>query len=132
MRRAPRLSARLLQRFRFAAQQAKAVEYHRERLDGSGYYGAHGSDIPLAAHFLILADAFDAMSSGRPYRRGLPPSRIDAILRDGAGTQWDADVVAALFACRADVEAIRARGVGESLGLALHRAVGRGGTARED
>ncbi|MBA2360382.1 MAG: HD domain-containing protein [Actinobacteria bacterium] len=69
--RAPRLSARLLQRFRFAAHQAKAVEYHRERLDGSGYYGSRGSDIPLAAHFLIVADSFDAMTSDRPFRRPL-------------------------------------------------------------
>ena len=42
VRRSPRLSARLLQRFRFAARQAQAVEYHHERLDGSGYYGVEG------------------------------------------------------------------------------------------
>ena len=88
MRRAPRLSARLLQRFRFAAQQAKAVEYHRERLDGSGYYGAHGSDIPLAAHFLIVADAFDAMTSERPFRPALSEEdALDEIERN-AGTQF--------------------------------------------
>jgi hypothetical protein len=54
--RAPRLSARLLQRFRFASQQAQAVEYHRERYNGSGYYRVSSENIPLAAHFLILAD----------------------------------------------------------------------------
>src|SRR5207249_3614472 len=52
--RAPRLSARLLQRFRFAAQQAQAVEYHRERYNGRGYYRVRSENIPLAAHFLIL------------------------------------------------------------------------------
>ncbi len=88
MRRAPRLSARLLQRFRFAAQQAKAVEYHRERLDGSGYYGAHGNDIPLAAHFLILADAFDAMTSERPFRPALSDEDALAEIERNAGTQF--------------------------------------------
>ena len=88
MRRAPRLSARLLQRFQFAAQQAKAVEYHRERLDGSGYYGAHGSDIPLAAHFLIVADAFDAMTSERPFRPALSEEDALAEIERNAGTQF--------------------------------------------
>jgi HD-GYP domain-containing protein (c-di-GMP phosphodiesterase class II) len=100
MRRAPRLSARLLQRFRFAAQQAKAVEYHRERLDGSGYYGAHGSDIPLAAHFLIVADAFDAMTSERPFRPALSEEdALDEIERN-AGTQFHPSVAKAFAAVR--------------------------------
>ena len=72
MRLHPRLSARLLRRFRLAASEAQAVEYHHERADGLGYYGIGAEDIPLAAHFLIVADAFDAMTSDRPYRRGLP------------------------------------------------------------
>jgi HD-GYP domain-containing protein (c-di-GMP phosphodiesterase class II) len=88
VRRAPRLSARLLQRFRFAAQQAKAVEYHRERLDGSGYYGARGTDLPLAAHFLIVADSFDAMISERPFRRRLSRDEALAEIEANAGTQF--------------------------------------------
>jgi len=68
----PRLSARLLRRFRLAASEAQAVEYHHERMDGHGYYGVSPDDIPLAAHFLIVADAYDAMTSDRPYRPGLP------------------------------------------------------------
>src|SRR5215217_4265128 len=71
VRRSPRLSARLLQRFRFAARQAQAVEYHHERLDGSGYYGVEGDAIPLASHFLILADSFDAMTTDRPFHPAL-------------------------------------------------------------
>jgi HD-GYP domain-containing protein (c-di-GMP phosphodiesterase class II) len=100
MRRAPRLSARLLQRFRFAAQQAKAVEYHRERLDGSGYYGAHGSDIPLAAHFLIVADAFDAMISERSFRPALPQEKALAELEENAGTQFHPAIAKAFVAVR--------------------------------
>lgn len=76
--RSPRLSARLLQRFRFAAQQAQAVEYHRERYNGTGYYRVSRENIPLAAHFLILADAFDAMTTDKPFRRRM--SREEALL----------------------------------------------------
>jgi HD domain len=96
--RAPRLSARLLQRFRFAAQQAKAVEYHRERYDGSGYYGARGADVPLAAHFLILADAFDAMTSERSFRPAM--SREDALAEIEAktGTQFHPVIAQAFVA----------------------------------
>jgi HD-GYP domain-containing protein (c-di-GMP phosphodiesterase class II) len=98
VRRAPRLSARLLQRFRFAAQQAKAVEYHRERLDGSGYYGARGSDIPLAAHFLIVADSFDAMTSDRPFRRRLTREEALAEIEENAGTQFHPAIAKAFVA----------------------------------
>src|SRR5919198_3365516 len=73
MRLHPRLSARLLRRFRFALREARAVEYHHERMDGGGYYGIEPEEIPLAAHFLIVADSYDAMTSDRPYRDGMPP-----------------------------------------------------------
>jgi hypothetical protein len=98
--RAPRLSARLLQRFRFAAQQAQAVEYHRERYDGTGYYGARSDDTPLAAHFLIVADAFDAMTTDRAFRGRL--SEEDALLEieRGAGSQFHPVVAAAFVAVR--------------------------------
>jgi hypothetical protein len=98
VRRTPRLSARLLQRFRFAAQQAKAVEYHRERYDGSGYYGARGEDVPLAAHFLIVADAYDAMTSERPFRDPLTPEQALAELEVNAGTQFHPVVAKAFVA----------------------------------
>ncbi len=98
VRRAPRLSARLLQRFRFAAQQAKAVEYHRERLDGSGYYGARGSDIPLGAHFLIVADSFDAMTSDRPFRKPMTRDEALAEIEENAGTQFHPAIAKAFVA----------------------------------
>ncbi|HET8652012.1 MAG TPA: HD domain-containing phosphohydrolase [Gaiellaceae bacterium] len=98
VRRAPRLSARLLQRFRFAAHQAKAVEYHHERLDGSGYYGARGEDIPLAAHFLIVADSFDAMTSHRPFRRRLSREEALVEIEENAGTQFHPVIAKAFVA----------------------------------
>jgi HD-GYP domain-containing protein (c-di-GMP phosphodiesterase class II) len=98
VRRAPRLSARLLQRFRFAAQQAKAVEYHRERFDGSGYYGARGADVPLAAHMLIVVDAFDAMTSERPFRAAFTPEQALIEIEQNAGTQFHPTIATAFAA----------------------------------
>ena len=74
-----------------------------------------GNDIPFEARILAVADAYDAMSSNRPYRKRLSLAQIDKILQDGRNTQWDPDVVDALFACRSDIEAIRQKGLGESL-----------------
>ena len=67
--RAPRLSARLLRRFEVSAAEARAVEYHRERYDGRGYYGIPAADQPLAAQFLVVADSFDAMTTRPPVPR---------------------------------------------------------------
>ena len=104
MRRHPRLSARLLQRFEFVAPQAHAVELHHERVDGAGYYGVGGDDLPLASHFLIVADSFDAMTTDRPYRKGL--SHADALLEieRNAGTQFHPSVAKAFVAVQRGVD----------------------------
>jgi putative nucleotidyltransferase with HDIG domain len=98
MRRHPRLSARMLRRFRFAAGEARAVEYHHERYDGTGYYGVSPGRIPLAAHFLIVADSFDAMTSDRPYRAAMPPEEALRRIEEGAGTQFHPLVARAFVA----------------------------------
>ena len=72
-----------------------------------------------------LPTAFDAMSSNRPYRKRLSFAQIDKILLDGRGIQWDPDVIDALFACRSDIEAIRQKGLGESLIGAVNVTLGR-------
>ena len=96
--RAPRLSARLLRRFEVSAAEARAVEYHRERYDGRGYYGIPAEDQPLAAHFLVVADAFDAMTSDRPYRPGLSRDEALAELERNIGTQFHPAVTKAFIA----------------------------------
>ena len=102
------------------------VAHHHENFDGTGYPDRlQGEAIPLSARILAVADGFDAMSSTRPYRKRMTPMAIDDILRKGAGTQWDSRVVAALFACRFDVEQIRQKGLGESLQRAINDTVGR-------
>jgi len=98
MRRAPRLSARILRRFELSAAEARAVEYHHERFDGAGYYGLPADELPLASHFLIVADSFDAMRSDRPYRPGLDVEEALAEIEANIGTQFHPAVAKAFVA----------------------------------
>jgi putative nucleotidyltransferase with HDIG domain len=100
MRRHPRLSARLLRRFEFAAAEARIVEYHHERWDGQGYYGIERERVPLASHLLTVADTFDAMTSDRPYRAGLPEEDALAEIESQAGSQFHPAVARAFVAVR--------------------------------
>jgi hypothetical protein len=100
------------------------VLYHHERWDGKGYpEGLAGDKIPLLARILAVADGYDAMSTDRPYRSAMPLAEVERRLQEGAGAQWDPEVVAAFVKCRQKVHAIRQRGVGESLRAALDGAL---------
>jgi hypothetical protein len=102
------------------------VRHHHESLDGTGYPDhLSGEQIPLEARILAVADSFDAMSSDRHYRRRLTPMQIDDVFHKGRGQQWDCSIVDALFACRRDLEAIRSKGLGESLIGAVNVTLGR-------
>ncbi|MCW3062181.1 MAG: diguanylate cyclase domain/uncharacterized domain [Capsulimonas sp.] len=71
-----------------------AVRHHHERWDGDGYpSGLSGTDIPLIARMMAVADAFSAMTTDRPYRLGMPPAKALSILENGAGSQWDPNCV---------------------------------------
>lgn len=77
-----------------------AVRHHHETWDGTGYPdGLVGEMIPRDAQILAVADAFDAMTSDRPYRKGMPLERVIEIFRQGRGTQWSSDVVDVLLSC---------------------------------
>jgi HD-GYP domain-containing protein (c-di-GMP phosphodiesterase class II) len=72
------------------------VELHHENWDGTGYpHGLRGEEVPLAARIVHVADAFDAMTSDRPYRRGMSVSEALGILNRFAGTQFDPEIVGA-------------------------------------
>ena len=74
------------------------AKYHHERYDGKGYpEGISGESIPLLARIIAVADAYDAMSSNRIYRRHLSEERILHELETGSGTQWDARCTEALL-----------------------------------
>ena len=70
------------------------VKYHHEHIDGSGYpYGLKGDEIPQSAKIVAIADAFHALVSDRPYRKGLSVTKACEILKMGAGVQWDKDLI---------------------------------------
>ena len=70
------------------------VKHHHERLDGNGYPDKlSGENIPLEARIVSVADAYHALVSDRPYRKGMPIEKACSILKQGAGVQWDSDLV---------------------------------------
>jgi HD-GYP domain-containing protein (c-di-GMP phosphodiesterase class II) len=66
------------------------------------------------------------MNTSRPYRNAMPADRVDQIIREGAGAQWDPLIVEAYFRCRDRLVAIRQHGLGESLRNALDGALRNG------
>jgi len=83
------------------------VRHHHEAYSGQGYPdGLKGESIPLMARIIAVADSYDAMTSDRPYRTGLTISRLEEILKEGAGIQWDPNVVAAYFKIHDEVRTI--------------------------
>ncbi|MEA2350810.1 MAG: hypothetical protein QOG86_1751, partial [Thermoleophilaceae bacterium] len=71
--------------------------WHHERVDGRGYPdGLNGSELPLEARILFVADSFEAMTSDRPYRAGLSAEAAIAELEQCAGSQFDEDAVRVL------------------------------------
>jgi HD-GYP domain-containing protein (c-di-GMP phosphodiesterase class II) len=84
------------------------VLHHHEQVNGTGYPdGLKGEEIPLDARIMAVADAYDAMTSDRAYRRGMQHEQAAEILRAGAGSQWDPKVVEAFFNVVDDITAIR-------------------------
>lgn len=70
------------------------VKYHHEHIDGSGYpFGLKGDEIPLSARIVAVADAYHALISDRPYRKGLSVNKACEILKMGAGVQWDKELI---------------------------------------
>jgi putative two-component system response regulator len=74
------------------------IEHHHDHYDGSGLHQVIvGNDIPLGARILAVADAFDAMTSDRPYRPAMSNTKAIDEIKRCAGTQFDPDVVTALL-----------------------------------
>ena len=75
-------------------REKEIVRGHHERFDGTGYPDRLvGRQIPLLARILSIADVYDAMASDRAYRAGMPEPAILKVMYDGAGTQFDPDII---------------------------------------
>jgi putative nucleotidyltransferase with HDIG domain len=66
---------------------------HHDKFDGSGYHPQRGEEIPIEARIIAVADAYDAMTSDRPYRKAMSPWEAKDVLLKGAGTNFDPAVV---------------------------------------
>jgi HD-GYP domain-containing protein (c-di-GMP phosphodiesterase class II) len=81
-------------RNRLDPKVAEAILYHHERFDGKGYpFGLTGEEIPILSRIILVADAFDAMTSIRSYQPALPVEFAVSEIRKHSGTQFDPQVV---------------------------------------
>lgn len=97
MKQHPVIGAEIMQPVGLLTDAAHLVRHHHEHYDGSGYpVGLTGEDIPLGSRIVLVADAFNAMVTDRPYRRARSKVEALKILKDHAGSQFDPIVVRAL------------------------------------
>jgi len=94
MRQHPLIGEKIVRPLRSGGSLLPIIRHHHENWDGSGYPdGLKGSRIPLLARIVAACDAFDALVSDRPYRPGRSIADAVSTLLDGAGVQWDPDVI---------------------------------------
>lgn len=98
MRSHPEVAAELLSHLSLTREILPGIRFHHERPDGRGYYNLSGDDMPIEAALIALADAFDAMTTDRPYRKAL--STEDALQRieNGLGSQFHPELGKAFIA----------------------------------
>ncbi|MGH9664959.1 MAG: HD-GYP domain-containing protein [Bryobacteraceae bacterium] len=90
----PSIGRRILEGVHGFQTYLPVVELHHENWDGTGYpHGLQGEAVPLCARIVHVADAYDAMTSDRPYRRGMSHAQAVAVLEKFAGSQFDAEIV---------------------------------------
>ena len=120
MRKHPEIGASIVGRFPFFHSGQELILHHHERYDGQGYpKGIENGSIPIGAKIIAVADAFDAMTSDRPYRRALPLTTVLRELERYKGIQWDPQVTEALTGIiRQDLEGQRASVLLPALALA--------------
>ncbi len=100
MKAHPEISGEILNELEFFSDIAEYARLHHERYDGRGYpEGLSGEDIPLFSRVILIADTFDAMTSTRSYREGLPYEVAYEELIEFAGSQFDPNLVQSFIDC---------------------------------
>jgi putative nucleotidyltransferase with HDIG domain len=99
------IGERILSQVEDYSEIARIVRHHHERMDGHGYPdGIAGEEIPLLSRIIAVADAYDAMTSDRPYRDAMPSQVARMRLAQAVGSQFDTSVVAAFEAILATAD----------------------------
>lgn len=99
IRRHPQIGKRILEKIGRLRDYLPIVELHHEDFNGQGYpHGLQGDKVPLGARIVHVADAYDAITSNRSFRKAVPESQVRGILESGAGTRFDPEVVRVLLA----------------------------------
>jgi putative nucleotidyltransferase with HDIG domain len=94
----PEKGAKILSHMSSLKEITEIVRYHHERIDGKGYpEGLEGDKIPLGARILAIADTFDAMTSDRPYRKGLPLEIVKSEILTNKNKQFDGEIAELLI-----------------------------------
>ena len=107
IQRHPTIGHRILRDIKKLDNILPIILHHHEAWNGCGYpQKLAAEDIPLPARIVAVADSYDAMGSDRPYRKGMPEDKIDAIFQKESGAQWDPAVVAAYFRAKDDLRQI--------------------------
>jgi HD-GYP domain-containing protein (c-di-GMP phosphodiesterase class II) len=102
MARHPMIAWKILEPAKFLASVREIILVHHERYDGSGYPNQlKGDQSSLAGSIISLADAYDSMTSDRPYRRRLSHEQALGIIKKGKGRQFDPKVTEAFLAAHA-------------------------------
>jgi len=90
----PQIAADIIRPIQFMHDIVPLVLYHHERWDGKGYpAGLKAEEIPIGARIIAIADVYQALTSNRPYRKAFPKKKALQIIKEGAGTQFDARIV---------------------------------------
>lgn len=103
----PQQGAKIIEGINFLEGVKEAVLYHQERYDGKGYpMGLKGNEIPLLSRIVSIADAFDAMTSERPYKKKMDFAQAMDEIEKNAGTQFDPELCAIFLKYRDSIEDI--------------------------
>lgn len=123
IQRHPMIGYQILKQLGHLQHVLPGVRSHHESFNGKGYPDKLvGDAIPLMARIIAVADSYDAMSSDRPYRPGMPLEKLEEIFRRGANVQWDGRVIDAYFACREDIRRLCKEYTGDEARALVDRA----------
>jgi len=97
MKKHSTISAEIIQQLTVLGESTPMVRHHHEHCDGSGYPdGLTRERIPIGSRIILVCDAYDALTTDRPYRKGASKADALAVIRANAGTQFDVEVFKAL------------------------------------